>query len=144
MPAWVNTAFAEYQKRLPKTYQLELVEIAAIKRFRDEDTDKILEQEANKIRKSLKSNDIVVALDRLGNALSTMDLAQQIQQWFDLNANVAIIIGGAEGIAPSLINQADYTWSLSALTYPHPLVRVIIAEQIYRAFAINTNHPYHR
>lgn len=144
MPAWVQAGFNEYQKRLPKSYALELVEISAVKRYRDDEVEKTLDLEADKIIKVIKPNEHIVALDRLGKSPSTLQLAKQCQQWHDLSQDVAIIIGGAEGIAPKLIKQAHTTWSLSALTFPHPLVRIVIAEQLYRAYAINTNHPYHR
>jgi 23S rRNA (pseudouridine1915-N3)-methyltransferase len=144
MPSWVCDGFTEYQKRLPKTFSLELVEIPAIKRYREHETNKVLDLEADKIIKQLKPAETVVALDRLGKQLSTLDLAQHCQQWHDHNVPIAIIIGGAEGIADKLLKRADLTWSLSALTFPHPLVRIVLAEQIYRAYSINTNHPYHR
>lgn len=144
MPVWVTQGFIEYQKRLPKSYGLELVEIAAIKRYREHETEKVLELEADKILKTIKPNDTLVVLDRLGDALSTKQLARYCQQWHDQSLSIALVIGGAEGVAPRLIKQANITLSLSALTFPHPLVRILIAEQIYRAYSINTNHPYHR
>lgn len=144
MPKWVVQGFEEYQKRLPKQYALQLVEIAAEKRYSNDHTEKILDIEADKIIKLLKPGEHIVTLDRLGKNISTLDLAQQLKQWHDESLSIAIVIGGAEGIAKKLLAKANTCWSLSALTFPHPLVRVVIAEQLYRAYSIITGHPYHK
>lgn len=144
MPKWVTDGFEEYRKRLPKQYALQLVEVAAEKRYNDNLTDKILDIEADKILKHIKPGEHIVTLDRLGKKISTQDLAQQLRQWHDESTSIAIIVGGAEGIAQKLLDKANTCWSLSALTFPHPLVRIVIAEQLYRAFTIITGHPYHK
>ena len=144
MPKWVVQGFEEYQKRLPKQYNLQLLEIAAEKRLHSENTDKILDIEADKILKQLKPGEHIVTLDRLGKNISTHDLAKQLKRWHDESLSIAIVIGGAEGIAPKLLKKANTCWSLSALTFPHPMVRIVIAEQLYRAYAIITGHPYHK
>ncbi|MDF1796809.1 MAG: 23S rRNA (pseudouridine(1915)-N(3))-methyltransferase RlmH [Coxiellaceae bacterium] len=144
MPKWVAQGFEEYQKRLPKQYALQLVEIAAEKRYNDNLTEKILDIEADKIIKQLKPGEHIVTLDRLGKKISTQDLAKQLQLWHDDSVSIAIVIGGAEGIAKKLLVKGNTCWSLSALTFPHPLVRIVIAEQLYRAYSIITGHPYHK
>lgn len=144
MPGWVQEGFGEYQKRLSRDYQLQLVEIPAIKRLKNANADIILAQEAQKIREKLLPGEHIIALDRLGKPISTLQMADTLMKHHDLSQNIALIIGGAEGICPDLIRTAHQTWSLSALTFPHPLVRIIISEQIYRAYSIISNHPYHR
>jgi len=144
MPAWVTSAFEEYQKRLPKQCELKLVEINAKHRGKNADIDRILRDEAEAIKKALDQQDLLILLDRKGKAVSTEDLAKQLQNWIDNNQNVAIVIGGPEGIDPNLLKVSQRTWSVSAMTFAHPLVRVILAEQIYRAWSINAGLPYHR
>jgi 23S rRNA (pseudouridine1915-N3)-methyltransferase len=144
MPAFVTAGITEYQKRLPKDYRVILHEINAIKRGKNADTDKILSLEAEKIQAAIKPQEHIIMLDRLGKSINTHDLAHVMKKHHDLSQDIALVIGGPEGIAPELLAKAHTTWSLSALTFPHPLVRIILTEQIYRAYSIITGHPYHR
>ncbi len=144
MPKWVETGFDEYAKRMPAICKLSLLEVPAGKRGKNADIPRILRDEANAVRAAVKPHTKIIALDRKGKSISTLDLAQMQQAWIDDSQDVAIVIGGPEGIEPSLMQEANATWSLSALTFAHPLVRVMLAEQLYRAWSINANLPYHR
>lgn len=144
MPAWVTTAFVEYQKRLPKQCQLELVEIAAKHRGKNADIPRILRDEAQAIKQAIGQSQQLIVLDRKGKHISTEDLAQRLQNWIDENQDIALIIGGPEGVDPQMLASAVQKWSLSAMTFAHPLVRVMVAEQIYRAWSIIAGLPYHR
>lgn len=142
MPAWVNTGFNEYAKRLPPDYQLQLVEIPAQKRTKNTIAEQVMAAETEKLLAAATRPSI--ALDRKGKTFNTETLAQQLQIWHDNQQNPSILIGGPEGLSAGGLQQADAIWSLSALTFPHPLVRIILAEQIYRAWSILSHHPYHR
>jgi 23S rRNA (pseudouridine1915-N3)-methyltransferase len=132
MPAWITAGYTEYAKRLPADYQLNLVEIPS-------------QQSAKLDEKILAAaRSPIVALDRQGEILTTLQLAKYLQSWHDNSQNLSLLVGGPEGLSSSCLQHADKVWSLSALTFPHPLVRVILAEQIYRAWSILSNHPYHR
>jgi len=121
MPAWVTTAFKEYQKRLPKQCELELVEIPAKHRGKNADTVRILRDEAEAIKKVVGDHEKMIALDRKGKAVSTEKYADHLQQWIDENQDIAFVIGGPEGIAPDMLATAEYKWSLSAMTFAHPI-----------------------
>lgn len=144
MPSWVNQAYQEYAQRMPKFCQLELREIAALKRGKNTDTARILRDEASSIAAAIPSNFHSIALDRKGKSISTEQLAQHMQSWIDESQNVAIVIGGPEGLNLDYLESCKAKWSLSALTFAHPVVRVMLAEQLYRAWSINANLPYHR
>ncbi len=142
MPAWVNAGFREYAQRLPSDYALQLTEIPSQKRTKSSVIDQILLVESEKLISAATKP--VIAFDRQGKAVNTEQLAKQLQTWHDHHENPSFLIGGPEGLHPSCLNQASQVWSLSALTFPHPLVRIILAEQIYRAWSILSHHPYHR
>jgi len=144
MPAWVTTAFTEYQKRLPKQCQLELIEIAAKHRGKNADIARILRDEAQAIQQAIGQSQQLIVLDRKGKQIATEDLAVHLQKWIDENQDVALVIGGPEGIDPHMLSSAMQKWSLSAMTFAHPLVRVMVAEQVYRAWSIIAGLPYHR
>lgn len=144
MPRWVIDGMQDYTKRMPRDYAVNLVEIPAIKRDKQADIKHTLSKEAEKLRQYCQPTTITVALDRLGEPLSTQQLATKLQHWHDLSQDINLLIGGPEGIDPTLIQTAHQRWSLSALTLPHPLVRVLVAEQLYRAVTIIQGHPYHR
>ena len=143
MPAWVETAYHEYAKRLPADYRLELIEVPAIKRSNNANVEKIMQQETAALLDKVGKNHSLVALERRGKAISSYELANHLKTLHDQSQNLSILIGGPEGLDLQMI-KAHQQWSLSNLTMPHPLVRVIFAEQIYRAICILLNHPYHR
>lgn len=144
MPGWVDQAYQLYAQRMPAVCRLELQEIAAKKRGKNADTVRILRDEALALEQAVPSGALTIALDRRGKSINTEQLATHMQQWIDHSQDVAIMIGGPEGIAPQLLQKANLVWSLSELTFAHPVVRVMLAEQLYRAWSINANLPYHR
>ena len=144
MPTWVTTAFVEYQKRLPKQCQLELIEIAAKHRGKNADIARILRDEADAIQQAIKPSQQLIILDRRGKHIDTEQLANKLQIWIDENQDIALVIGGPEGVDPQMLAKAVQKWSLSAMTFAHPLVRIMVAEQVYRAWSIIAGLPYHR
>jgi 23S rRNA (pseudouridine1915-N3)-methyltransferase len=144
MPNWVEAGYTDYAKRLPAGYTLKLIEIAPEKRTKQADLKRITEREGEKIIEILKPGNLVLALDVNGSAWSTQQLANNLQTWHSENRDVDLLVGGPEGLSHSCLQKSHMKWSLSALTLPHPLVRIVVAEQIYRAWSILQNHPYHR
>ena len=143
MPAWVNQGIAEYAKRLPREYQLQWVEIPPAKR-QGESAAHLMAKEAESLRKQLRLGEQCIVLDVAGSIISTEDIAATFATCQMEGDELAIVIGGPDGVAPDLLSEASKRWSLGRVTLPHPLVRVVLAEQIYRAWSINANHPYHR
>lgn len=144
MPSWVVDGFKEYASRMPPICQLELQEIPALKRVKNADTARILRDEAAAISTAIPRGALVVALDRKGKVVDTETLAKRLQRWVDDSQDVAIVVGGPEGLPADFLSSANLVWSLSAMTFAHPVVRVMLAEQLYRAWSINANLPYHR
>ncbi len=144
MPAWVDEGYQEYARRLNKDCSLELVAIDTGKRSKKSSASENKREDASKIIKSFPAGSYVVALDERGKEHSTASLAKKLDAWKMLGKDVCIIIGGADGLDQQVLGRADETWSLSRLTLPHPLVRVLVAEQLYRAWSLLNNHPYHR
>ncbi|MBX9587461.1 MAG: 23S rRNA (pseudouridine(1915)-N(3))-methyltransferase RlmH [Gammaproteobacteria bacterium] len=144
MPNWVNEAFQDYVKRLPTEYAIDILEIRPEVRGKNENIAKIIEREGEKILKAVPDQHVIIALDERGTSWNTQQLATQLKRWREEQMKICLIIGGPDGLSDACRQRAQQIWSLSPLTLPHPLVRVIIAEQIYRAWSILTNHPYHR
>jgi 23S rRNA (pseudouridine1915-N3)-methyltransferase len=150
MPAWVDIAVADYLKRFPPEIKLELCAVKAEPRGAGDSrkpaaaSQALMTREALRIRAQLPSGCRLVMLDERGEDLTTAALARQLAAWQLDAAPVAIVIGGPDGIAPALRAEAHQTLRLSSLTLPHALVRVLLAEQLYRAWSINAQHPYHR
>ncbi len=143
MPGWVNEGYGEYAQRMGADCRLELIEIELPKRGKNADIARLKLQEAELIAHHIKQ-DRIVALDVLGAAWSTEQLAKELMRWQQDGRDVALLIGGPDGLADDLLKRAEQRWSLSALTMPHPLVRIVVAEALYRAHSVNLNHPYHR
>jgi 23S rRNA (pseudouridine1915-N3)-methyltransferase len=144
MPAWVNQGVAEYQKRLPRELQLEWRDIPLARRGKDSKAEQLCAREGEQLIKSIPRGDRVIALDVEGKSLSTPQLAQRLRDWQMSGDNISLLIGGPDGLSSECLQRADERWSLSDLTLPHPLVRVLLSEQLYRAWTITVNHPYHR
>ncbi|MAT94023.1 MAG: 23S rRNA (pseudouridine(1915)-N(3))-methyltransferase RlmH [Halioglobus sp.] len=142
MPRWVDEGVAEYGKRLPPELKLAWREIGLARGGGDSGQRR--DREARDILKAIPAGDLVIALDVQGRRLSTPDLARCLQDWQMQGDNVSLLVGGPDGLAPACLERATRRWSLSDLTLPHPLVRVLLAEQLYRAWTITVNHPYHR
>jgi 23S rRNA (pseudouridine1915-N3)-methyltransferase len=143
LPAWANTAVAEYLKRMPREARMDLVEIKPEKRA-GQSADSIKAIEAARLLDKLPAGSRLVALDEHGREVSTRELADLLARWMADGRDVALVIGGADGLAPSLLDKADLKLALSRLTLPHALARVLLAEQLYRAVSLLNNHPYHR
>ena len=143
MPAWVVAGYAEYIRRLPREFALESIELKPEPRSRGKTTSQVLAAEATRIRTAC-ADSTVVALDEKGAAWTTQQFAGHIGRWRDEGARIAFVIGSADGLAPSLKSAAAHTLALSALTLPHEFVRVLLAEQLYRAASLLAGHPYHR
>lgn len=144
MPDWIEAGFQEYAKRMPPESKVKLLEIAAGKRGKNSDIKRLTQQEGEKMLAAIPKGAKVVVLDVLGKAISTEALAEELKNWQSSGQDIAILIGGPEGLAPDCLNVAEHKISLSKLTLPHPLVRVVLAEQLYRASTILKGHPYHK
>jgi 23S rRNA (pseudouridine1915-N3)-methyltransferase len=144
MPLWVQQGYAEYAKRLPRECELVLKEIPAGKRGKHADVARLVKEEGDKMLTALPPRAHLVTLDIPGKAWTTPQLADNLKIWLESGQNIALLVGGPEGLAAAVKERATQSWSLSNLTLPHPLVRVVVAEQIYRAWSILHNHPYHR
>jgi 23S rRNA (pseudouridine1915-N3)-methyltransferase len=143
-PAWIREGYQDYAKRLPRTFALDVVEIPAEKRTLHADVKLLTEREGDKILATIKPTHHIIALDVKGKLWSSDDLANELCKWQQEGRNIDLLIGGPEGLSRRCLQKAEQTWSLSPLTFPHNLVRLIIAEQLYRAFSILNQHPYHR
>ncbi len=144
MPAWVQAGYQEYARRLPGECALNLVEITAGRRTKNTDTARLVRDETQRLLAAVPKGAVVVALEVEGRAWSTAQLAGQLDQWLHGGRDVALLVGGPDGLDALARNTAEQLWSLSPLTLPHPLVRILVAEQIYRAWSVLRNHPYHR
>lgn len=144
MPDWVQTAWDDYAKRLPADCALELREIKPEPRTSGKTSAQMMAAEARRIEAALPANALRLALDERGRDLTTMALSKQLEQWRSGGRDVAFLVGGPDGLDAALKTSCDGMLRLSSLTLPHPMVRVLLAEQLYRAWAIMTHHPYHR
>ena len=144
MPAWVETGYQEYAKRLPRECCLLLHEIPAGRRAKGADLKRIVEQEGARQLAAIPAGARVIALDRSGRQRDTEQLAVELKKRLAGGQDLALLVGGPEGLAPACLQRADEAWSLSLLTLAHPLVRVVLAEQLYRAWSIVNHLPYHR
>ncbi|WP_151702514.1 23S rRNA (pseudouridine(1915)-N(3))-methyltransferase RlmH [Nitrincola alkalilacustris] len=144
MPAWVEAGYGEYAKRLPPDFQLELVELALGHRGKGADPARAMRSEGDAMLAAIGKGDRVIALAVDGRNWSTEQLSEQAEGWRMNGCNVSLLVGGPDGLDPRCIAAADQKWSLSALTLPHPLVRILLAEQIYRAWTLLQGHPYHK
>jgi 23S rRNA (pseudouridine1915-N3)-methyltransferase len=147
-PAWVNAGFQEYARRMPPETQLKLIEVRPEPRSDANRglraVERLIEAEGRRIDSAIPQHTLRVALDERGQAWTTRELARRLAAWRMESADVAFIVGGADGLHDAVRHRAHFLWSLSSLTLPHGLVRVIVAEQLYRAQSILKNHPYHR
>ena len=144
MPSWVVEGYREYTKRLPRECSLQLVEIPPAKRHKSLSAKQARQQEGQAILAALPKDCSVVALDVRGKPWSTETLAAQLDNWLVSGRDVALLVGGPDGLSDACLERADQRWSMSMLNYQHPLVRIVLAEQLYRAWTITTGHPYHR
>ena len=144
MPSWVTQGYDEYARRMPSDMQLQLQELGLGFRGKSPDLKRAIAKEGEQMLAAIPAQDYVIALDVLGKPWSTQQLAKQCGDWRMSGRNVTLLVGGPDGLDPACVARADQRWSLSPLTLPHPLVRVVLAEQIYRAWSLLNNHPYHK
>lgn len=144
MPEWVSQGYNEYARRMPPELALDLVEIPMAHRGKNPDIPRLMQREGDAILSVLGQRDRVIALEVGGRNWSTEKLASQLEGWQQDGRDVSFLVGGPDGLADACRARADQMWSLSALTLPHPLVRILLAEQLYRAWSVTRNHPYHR
>lgn len=143
MPDWVEIACAEYTKRMPREMVVEIVEIKPDKRAAGKNAVQVQETESKRITEAA-GRDYLIALDEHGQEVTTLQLANRMTNWMGGGRDVALVIGGADGLHADIKARADWLWSLSKLTLPHGMARVLLAEQLYRAHSVIKNHPYHR
>ena len=144
MPAWVDQAYEDYARRLPRQQAVTLSAIATASRKSGQNVERLQQQEADKIRARIKPDSLTIALDEHGQQWSTRQWAQHFDDWQHDQSQVNFIIGGPDGLAPELLSQAQHNIALGKMTMPHGLVRVVLIEQLYRAWSVLQNHPYHR
>lgn len=144
MPTWIETGFGEYAKRMPPDCRIVLKEIKPVDRSSSKTAETAMALERGRIEAVLPKGVRIVALDEHGKDLTSVQLSQHLVQWQQDGRDVAFIIGGADGLDPAFKAKADTLLRISSLTLPHGMVRVLLAEQLYRAWSITQNHPYHR
>lgn len=144
MPDWVDEGANSYLKRVHRNTAVELVQISAKKRGKQVDVKRVLFEEGEAILKQLPADSRLICLDRKGRAHDSLSFAEKIREWQTLGQSISFIIGGPEGIDPALLARADETWTLSKMTFTHHVARVMLAEQLYRAWSITEGLPYHR
>ena len=144
MPEWIEAGYREYARRLPRECRLVLHEISAGRRTKGVDLRRLIEQEGSRQLAAIPRGARVIALDRSGKQMDTETLAVELKKRLAGGENMALLVGGPEGLAPDCLARADESWALSRLTLAHPVVRVVLAEQLYRAWSIIQHLPYHR
>jgi len=144
IPAWVTTGFNEYNKRMPGEMSVELIEIPLGHRGKGADLGRAIKREGDAMLALIPATDWVVALEVTGKTWSTEQLAGQMEKWQMNGSNLCLLIGGPDGLDPRCSARSDQKWSLSALTLPHPMVRILLSEQLYRAWTVIQGHPYHK
>lgn len=144
MPGWVDSAVTEYTKRLPRECRLTLREVPAGRRGKGADLARIVREEGARLLAAVPQDARIVALERSGRSLGTQELAAELARHLQTGQDLALLVGGPEGLSEECRTRAQAVWSLSALTLAHPLVRIVVAEQVYRAWSIISGHPYHR
>lgn len=143
-PDWIREGFREYARRLPPQLSLTLSEVAPFARDGSQSAEAARRREAERLRAAVPEGASLIALDEHGRQWSTAELVTRLERWMQEGRDLAMLVGGADGLDPSIIEDADHVWSLSRLTLPHALVPVVLAEQLYRAWSLLNRHPYHR
>lgn len=144
MPSWVNEGYQEYARRLPRECCLRLTEIPLGQRARSAPVERAVSEEGKRMLAAITARQRVIAMEERGRCWSTGQLAEAMVSWLQDGRDICLLVGGPDGLSSACLERAEQHWSLSALTLPHPLVRVLLAEQLYRAWTVINNHPYHR
>lgn len=143
-PSWVDTAFETYTHRLPRQWKFRLDAIPSAHRSKSSKPTAAKDAEGDKVLGIIRSDDFVVLLDERGKALSSRELGEKLTQWQSAGRDLCFLIGGPDGVSDNCAARADFRWSLSRMTLPHGLARVMFGEQLYRAWTLTQGHPYHR
>ena len=143
-PAWVDDAFQKYTARLPREWKFRLDVLPTVRRSKNDKSQKAMLAEGEQILAKLNADEQALLLDERGRQLTSTGLAERLADWQSDGRDVCLIIGGPDGVSDAVKQRADFTWSLSQLTLPHGMARVLLAEQLYRAWSLQTGHPYHR
>jgi 23S rRNA (pseudouridine1915-N3)-methyltransferase len=144
MPRWVEEGWQEYARRMPAELALDLVEIPLITRGKNADVARLIRQEGEAMLARVQPGERIVSLEVEGKPWSTAQLAAELERWRLDSRTVDLMVGGPEGLAPEVRARSEQRWSLSPLTLPHPLVRILVGEQLYRAWTVISGHPYHK
>lgn len=144
MPHWVNQGAQEYIKRLQDNILLNIIEIPLLRRGKSADIARIMEKEMNLMQAAIPQGSRLIALDITGETFTSKQLAEKLERLQHISSHLCFLVGGPEGLSPELVARCDERWSLSKLTLPHPLVRIVFLEAFYRAWSILKNHPYHK
>lgn len=144
MPKWVQLAWDDYAKRFPRDFSVTLHEIRPEPRSARKTAAQLMQLEGKRIDAALDPRDHLIVLDEHGSDIDTMEAARQLTQWQDMGKDISFLIGGPDGLDSTIKQKSSTQWRLSSLTLPHPFVRVLLIEQLYRAWSIMNNHPYHR
>ncbi len=144
LPEWVYEGFRVYQQRMPRDIRLDLEEIPLVSRTSKGRPGPAVQKEGERLLRRMKQQQLMVALDQAGDPWTSAELAARLQEWLQRHPRIALVIGGPDGLSAACKQRADLNWSLSPLTLPHGLVRVVVAEQLYRAWTMLQGHPYHR
>ena len=143
-PAWVDDAFTTYVSRFPREWKFRLDEISTVRRNKNDKSLQARQAEGEKILAKLEATEQVVLLDERGRQFSSRKLASKLNDWQTDGRDLCLVIGGPDGVSEDVRQRADFTWALSELTLPHGMARVLLVEQLYRAWSLQTGHPYHR
>lgn len=144
MPDWIARGWSEYAKRFPRGMELELKELPLVHRGKSSNPEQLRSNESSALLAAVPASNYLIAMDVKGQQWSTQELAVKMQQWMQQGRDVSFLIGGPDGLDSKTLQRAEACWSLGKLTLPHMMVRVILAEQLYRAWSVTQNHPYHR
>ncbi|MCZ6516412.1 MAG: 23S rRNA (pseudouridine(1915)-N(3))-methyltransferase RlmH [Gammaproteobacteria bacterium] len=144
LPEWVYEGFRVYQQRMPRDIRLDLEEIPLVSRTSKGRPGPAVQKEGERLLRRMKQQQLMVALDQAGDPWTSAELAARLQEWLQRHPRIALVIGGPDGLSAACKQRADLCWSLSPLTLPHGLVRVVVAEQLYRAWTMLQGHPYPR
>lgn len=143
-PAWVGEAFEKYTRRMPRQWQFRLDVVGTARRAAAGDANRAMVDEGRRVLQKISSSEQVVLLDEGGVQLSSSGLAERLRNWQAAGDDLSFVIGGPDGVSPDCRQRADFQWALSKLTLPHGLARIVVVEQLYRAWTLTTGHPYHR
>lgn len=144
VPVWVEAAVEDFRKRFPPELKINLIQISLIKRGKNPDIKRIIRDEGVKILAAIPAGSVQISLDVKGKKVTTESLSKMLNSWMDQGQDIAIVIGGPDGLSQTVLDGSSLTLSMSDLTFPHTLVKVMLVEQLYRAWSILKNHPYHR